>query len=213
MGAVIHVCLAPGSCIPDGAHAVEGLVFIHARAAVEARRRDAVIHRTLTHGTFEAFATVALETGWSVRAGGIVLARSVGARLSRQLAIAPRIPRSTLTHESLISSVQAGAPIFTRVVGTAIVDDLAVGPIEARSTLTRVRAWGGVEAGRSVLARLVVCAIIQVLVAKQTAPSLLAITLPRFFAGAMQASRVDSAFVAPGSLPSQVASGKEKWGD
>ena len=51
----------------------------------------------------------------------------------------------------------------------------------------------------------VVGAVVEVLVTEQASPALLAVTLPRLVAGAVQAARVAHALVAQRALPSQAA--------
>ena len=62
-----------------------------------------------------------------------------------------------------------------------------------------------VEAGAAVLAGLVIGAVVEILIAKQTAPTLVAVALPRLLAGAVQTTWIADALVAQLSLPSQFA--------
>lgn len=62
-----------------------------------------------------------------------------------------------------------------------------------------------VGAGGPVLARVVVGAVVEVLVAEEPPPALLAVALPGLQAGAVQAAGVADAFVAGGALPADAA--------
>lgn len=65
----------------------------------------------------------------------------------------------------------------------------------------------GVEAGAAVAAGPVVGAVVEVQVAEETAPALVAQTLPRLVAGAVVAARVLQTLVAPRPSPSLLAPG------
>lgn len=67
----------------------------------------------------------------------------------------------------------------------------------------------GVEAGAAVAAGPVVGAVVEVQVAEQTAPALVAQTLPRLAAGAVVAARVLQTLVAPSAAPSLLAPGRQ----
>ena len=73
-----------------------------------------------------------------------------------------------------------------------------------------VEFLAGVEAGRSVHARLVVGAVVEILVAEEATPAVLALAGERSRAGAVDASRVGDASVAVVALPALVASGRKK---
>lgn len=84
--------------------------------------------------------------------------------------------------------------------------DLAVGACESLRAVTGVGALAGVEAGSVVAARLVVGAVVQVLVAEQTAPTLVAEAVPRLYACAVHAAWVTLAFVAKRTYPTRMTS-------
>ena len=98
------------------------------------------------------------------------------------------------------------------VVGAFVSDTrLAIGSSPARWATARVRTLAGIEARRSVLARFVVGTVVEILVAEQSTPTLIAVTLVRFGARSVFAARVSNAFVAISSGPARSASGnKEK---
>ncbi len=62
-----------------------------------------------------------------------------------------------------------------------------------------------VEAGAAVLAGLVIGAVVEIVIAKQTAPTIVAVALPRLLAGAVHTAWIADALVAQLSLPSQFA--------
>ena len=64
----------------------------------------------------------------------------------------------------------------------------------------------GVEAGGSVAAGLVVGAVVQVLVAEEAAPSIVAVALPGVLARSVFASRISDALIAEWSGPAATAS-------
>lgn len=99
------------------------------------------------------------------------------------------------------SSVEAG------LMGAVVYLALAVSAREARGTVARVRALARVEARAVVSARPVVGAVVEVLVAEQSTPALVAQAVPGLLAGAVEAAGVALALVAQRALPSVVTSG------
>lgn len=83
--------------------------------------------------------------------------------------------------------------------------DLAAQPREAGPAAAGVAPLAGVGAGGAVLARPVVGAVVQVLVAEEAPPALLAVALPGLRAGAVEAARVADAVLAEGALPADPA--------
>lgn len=134
----------------------------------------------------------------------------LGARHSLRLAVATNPSLVAVAAKGTGSVVQlnvlAGRSIHARVLLAVRDGNLAVGACESGFALACVRSLACVEAGASVLAGLVVGAVVQVLVAEQTTPALVALALPRLFAGSVHASWVSFAFCAQSSLPSGVAS-------
>ena len=87
---------------------------------------------------------------------------------------------------------------------------LAVGAGVTRRAGARVRALSGVPAGRSVAARAVVGAVVEVLVAEESSPALLAEALVRLLAGAVHAARVEDAAVAQWAGEAGLAPGNKE---
>ena len=98
------------------------------------------------------------------------------------------------------STVKAG------LVGALVGDPgLAVGASVAGRAAASVGALAGVEAGGPVAAGLVVGAVVEILVAEQAAPAVIAVALPGVLAGAMLAPGVPDALIAKGTSPSTAA--------
>lgn len=91
--------------------------------------------------------------------------------------------------------------------------DLTVSTSETGCAGTGVAALAGIEASAAVVAGLVVRAEIEVLVAEQATPALVAEALPGFLAAAMKTARVTDARVAEGTGPATLtpAKNKEHW--
>lgn len=68
-----------------------------------------------------------------------------------------------------------------------------------------VRTLPGIETSATVFARLVIGAIIQVLVAKQAAPSFITEAVPGFLAGPMETARIPLTLVTKAAFPPAVA--------
>ena len=102
----------------------------------------------------------------------------------------------------VLSTYLASAAVKARLVRALVGDPgLALGAGVAGRAAASVGALAGVEAGGSVLAGLVVGAVVQVLVAEETAPAVVAVALPRVLAGAVLAPGVPDALVAKGTSP------------
>lgn len=95
----------------------------------------------------------------------------------------------------------AAASVFAGVAVALIRLQLAVGAAKARPAGTGVAALAGVRARGPVGTRLVVGAVVEVLVTEETAPALLAVTLPRLTACPVEAAWVTHALCAGGALP------------
>lgn len=100
----------------------------------------------------------------------------------------------TFTHVAT-SSILAGVAV------TLVGLQLAVGAPEARPAGAGVAALARVGAGGPIGARLVVGAVVEVLVAEEAPPPLLAVALPRLAARTVQATWVADAFITGGALP------------
>ena len=95
--------------------------------------------------------------------------------------------------------------IEARDDSTVVFEQLAIGARMLSWTGASVRSLSSVKAGATVLARLVVGAVVEILVAKEAAPSFIAIALVGLLAGAVKAARVADALVAQLSLPAKFA--------
>lgn len=141
-------------------------------------------------------------------------ARLLGTGHSLGLAMAsdPSLVAGAAKGSASVSVVQVMASGAVHARALFAVRDLgfAVRAHESGLALAGVGSLAGVEAGASVLAGLVVGAEVQVLVAEETAPALVALALPRLLAGAVDAARVGLALGAQGSLPAGVATVEEK---
>lgn len=96
--------------------------------------------------------------------------------------------------------------VEARQVGAIVNLTLAVSSREARGTVARVRALARVEARAVVPAGPVVGAVVEVLVAEEPAPALVAQAVPRLLARAVQTAGVALALVAQRTLPPVVTS-------
>lgn len=103
------------------------------------------------------------------------------------------------------STYRARSTVEARDDGAIILDEFAVRSRVLWRAGASVRSLTGVEASASVLARLVVGAIVEVLVAKETAPSFVAIARVGRLASAVQTARIADALVTQFTLPSRFA--------
>ena len=89
----------------------------------------------------------------------------------------------------------------------ALVGDpaLAVGASVTRWAAAGIRTLAGVEAGGAVATGLVVGAVVEVLVAEESAPSVVAVALPGVLAGSVLAAWVANALVTESSGPAITA--------
>lgn len=101
---------------------------------------------------------------------------------------------------------RAAASVLAGIAVAFIGLDLAVGAAVAGLAGTGVTPLAGVGAGGPVRARLVVGAVVEVLVAEEAAPALLAIALPGFLAHTVQAAGVTDALIAEPPLPTNATS-------
>lgn len=98
----------------------------------------------------------------------------------------------------------AGATVQTGPRVTVQKWSLAIGPGVAGRARAGVQAFAGVEAGAAVEAGLVIRAIVEILVAEEPAPALVAQTLPGLLAATVKASGIPHALIAKGALPAVV---------
>lgn len=100
----------------------------------------------------------------------------------------------------------ATASVLAGVAVTLVGLQLAVGASEAGSAGAGVAALTRVGARGTVGTWFVVGAVVEVLVAEEAPPALLAVTLPRLAARPMEAARVADALGAGGALPAHPTS-------
>lgn len=113
--------------------------------------------------------------------------------------------------DQLLALLHARAAVQTRFDCTGMERLLAVESRVLRRTDAGVAALAGVVARPAVLTRAVVGAVVEVLVAEQAAPALLADAVPGLGAGAVEASRMSLALVAELAHPARMTTGmKEK---
>lgn len=105
----------------------------------------------------------------------------------------------------------AAASILARVAVTFIGLQLTVGAAKAWPACAGVAALTRVGAGRPVGTGFVIGAVVEVLVAEEAPPALLAVALPRLGACSVKATWVADAFIAEGALPAH-ATCTSPWG-
>lgn len=108
------------------------------------------------------------------------------------------------THQA--NTYNTRGAIYARLVGAVVPLDLTVGSGVPFRTAAGVASLAGVCASSTILARLVIGAIIEILIAKQSAPALVAVALPRLVASTMGTSGVPDALVTGLSLPTHSTS-------
>lgn len=95
----------------------------------------------------------------------------------------------------------AASSVLARVAITFIGLQLAVGAAKAWPARAGVAALTCVSAGCPVGTGLVIRTVVEVLVAEEAPPALLAVALPRLAACSVEATWVADAFIAGGALP------------
>lgn len=156
-----------------------------------------------------------LETLTRVTATAAVQARLARARHRLRFAVLANPPVTTLTCVAVVIAagiVGTCAVVHARVDAAIFDFNFAVGAQEAGRALACVRSLSGVGAGPAVVTRLVVGAEVEVLIAEQAAPALLADALPLHAAGSVHASWIHFTLVTIRSSVSALASvGDWKW--
>jgi len=180
--AVVQLEFAGGSTVADGALALVALTF------------------AAQTGT-----NVAADSlmAWLIRTGQHFLLAHLSTPAAGTMALVARF-RGWL--------IDAGSAILAGIdIGIAGVNlSFAIIATEAGSALAGVQSFAGVEAGSAILAGSVVGAVVQILVAVQATPSLVADASPGFVAGSMDAVRFQNALVAQSSLPTQLTTVKRE---
>lgn len=138
-----------------------------------------VSHRALTEVT----------TFRVVSAAPIIEARPICAGIGTQLTVVA-IETRWAGADIAVIIVSAAASVPTRVSRTFVDLDLTAGTCVSRQTGASVAALVSIGTGGSIETGLMVCTVVQILVAEEPTPSLLAVTLPGLLAGAMEAAWV-----------------------
>lgn len=105
----------------------------------------------------------------------------------------------------------AAASVLARVAVTFVGLQLTVGPAKAWPAGAGVAALTRVSTGCPVGTGLVIGAVVEVLVAEEAPPALLAVALPRLAARSVEATWVADAFIAGGALPAHTTR-TSPWG-
>lgn len=198
--AVVDVDFTSGSAVSVGTLTAERVTLVRTHATVLTRAWIALVDLHLTGSATVASGTLAFKPQQSIPARS-VQTRLLGARYGLLLAVSSDPTVGAIAPVAMLFVV-THAVVQARLSCTVADHRLAVGAGESGRALAGVRALASVEAGAAILARLVVRAKVQVLVAKQTTPSFVTQTLPRFLAGSVHASRIRFTLVAQLSLPS-----------
>lgn len=182
-----------------------------ALATVAARIRIAVLHLQLAIATAIAGRALALEALTSIATTAAVLTWLARTCDGLRLAVLSNPTVATLTCVTVVGEVVDTCAVVRAWIHRAVFDfNLAIGADEAGWTFARVRALAGVGAGPTVVAWLVVGAEVQVLVAEQATPALVAFALPLCRAGSMYTSWVHFTLVTIRASVSAFASVRDE---
>lgn len=201
--AVVDVRLALGSGEALRAYALETVDTIRATALVFAGIRIAVVDLVLAINPAVTGRTGAFVSAAGLRALPAVLTGLIDAGLCG--IFAERAVKSARTNARVVGGIRvshAGAAVRARRFQTVVDQILAFRAGESFRTLAGITTLSGVEACAPVTAGFVVRTEVEVLIAKQSAPSLVAHTIPRFHATAVNASGIPLALIAERSFPS-----------
>lgn len=203
---VVYVDFATGSAEANRTRAPKPIQDISASSAVFTRPRGTLVQVFFTIRATVTGNTATFEPLRTVITSAAISTYGVFARDRRRLAMIAL--ESFLASTGVALTVILTCPaILTRVVGaTAVQFDFTVDARVARRTAASVRALAGVEAKPVVLTRLMVGAVVEVLVAEQSAPALIADAIPLLLASAVQASRIPLAFITIPAGPSAFTS-------
>lgn len=189
------------------AYALETVDAVRAATLVLAGIRVAVVDLVLAINPAVAGRTGALVSAAGLRALSAVLAGLIDAGLSG--IFAERAVKSSRTNARMVGGIRvshAGAAVRARRRQTVVDQILAFRPGESFRTLAGITTLAGVEASAPVPAGFVIRAKVEVLIAKKPAPTLVAHTIPRFHATAVNAPGIPLALIAKRSFPSGLAS-------
>lgn len=142
--------------------------------------------------TLEAVLQVDTGSTLSTRAGGTLM-QIVGTGRTRPARRTPALePRENLVARPAVGARVGNAGVLGYLTGLARV---------SRWTGAAVLVWFGVHAGSSVDARMVATAVVQIFIAQQAAPVPLAVALPRYVAGPVNAAGVKPTLITELALP------------
>lgn len=208
--AVVDVYLAAVPAEPGAALAAEPVAGARARGPVPARVRGARVGLQRAVRAAVADGADAHVAGPARLAHAAVPAGPVGAGEAAGLAARALVPGGAGARQVAALVGHARAAVEAGPHGARVLRLVAVGAGVLVGADARVGALAGVVAGAPVAAGPVVGAVVEVLVAEQPAPALLADAVPGPAAGAVHAARVPLALVAQLAHPPRVAAGRDK---
>jgi len=201
-GTIVDVYLTVDTSKSRATVAFPAVTKVYTLAAISTGISAAVVRLPLTVGSCVACGACTDVAPILLCTRSAVKTRLVGTLQFALLTVLPGEPLRTATRVVMHQVITAPAvPAWIAV--TAVDLDFTAVPGEAFLARARVTALACVGAGGPVPARLVVGAKVEVLVAEQAAPALLAVALPRLTACAVQTVWVATALVTSGAFPAQ----------
>lgn len=204
--AIVDVRFALGSGETLRAYTLETVDAVRAASLVFAGIRIAVVDLVLAINPAVTGYTGAFVSAAGLRALSAVLAGLINAGLCG--IFAERSVKSARANARMVGGIcasHAGTAVRARRFQTIVDQTLAFRAGESFRTFAGITTLSGVEACAPVAAGFVVRAEVEVLIAKKSAPSLVAHTIPRFHATAVNASRIPLALITERSFPSRLA--------
>lgn len=201
--AIVDVRLALGSGEALRAYTLKTVDTVRATTLVFAGIRIAVVDLVLAVNPAVTGRTGAFIPAAGLRALSAVLAGLIDAGLCG--IFAERAVKSARTDARMVGGIRvsrAGAAVRARRFQTVVDQVLAFQAGKSFRTFAGITTLSGVEACAPVAAGFVIRAEVEVLIAKQAAPSLVAHTIPRFHATAVNASGIPLALIAERPFPS-----------
>lgn len=189
------------------AGALEAVTSSHASRAVSARIGGAGVGFERTVGARVADGTHADVAGGAGLADATVPAGLVGAREAARLAARALVALRAGARQLAALVGHARATVEAGPHGARVQRLLAVRPRVLRGTHASVAALPRIMTRAAVPTRAVVGAVVEVLVAEQPAPALLADAVPGPRAGAVHAARMPLALVAQLAHPARMTTG------
>lgn len=205
--AVVDVDLAAIAAEASAAGALEAVASARAGGPVAAGPRSTRVCLERTVRTSVANGTLAHVASPARLAHAAVATGPVRAREAPGLAARALVPLRAGARQLAALVGHAGAAVEAGPHGARVQRLLAVGPGVLGRAHAGVAALARVVAGAAVAAGPVVGAVVEVLVAEQPAPALLAVAVPGPQAGAVHAARVSLALVAQLAHPARMTAG------